>query len=158
MTSLAGLLSPDLVLIDPPASSSAEVIESLADRLIAGGYARPSLTAAVLAREAEFPTGLELDPDGPNAAIPHADPEHVIASAAAIATFADPVAFRRMDDPDADVAVRLVVMLALADASSQIPVLRELTGMLQNAPLVSELLAARTPESLLTALDGGGPA
>ena len=70
----------------------------------------------------------------------------MIASAAAIATSADPVAFRRMDDPDADVAVRLVVMLALADASSPIPVLRELTGMLQNAPLAERYLVAGQKE------------
>lgn len=151
MSGLSHLIRPELVAIDPSARTADEAIESLARSLVDAGLAHEGLVAAALAREAEFPTGLALT--GPaNVAIPHADPEYAQTPAVAIATFTEPVPFRRMDDPDEQIPVRLVVFLALTDGAAQLQTLRALSTLLQDGPLVAATLAARTPQALIAAL------
>lgn len=151
MSGLSHLIRPELVAIDPPARTADEAIESLARSLVNTGLAHEGLVAAALAREAEFPTGLALTGTA-NVAIPHADPEFAQTPAVAIATFTEPVLFRRMDDPDEQIPVRLVVFLALTDGASQLQTLRSLSTLLQDGALVAATLEARTPEELVAAL------
>ncbi len=154
MSGLSTLIRPELVAISPAAATAEEAIGVLARSLVDAGLAAPGIVAAALAREEEFPTGLALD--GPaNVAIPHANPEFAVTPAIAIATFAQPVPFRRMDDPDESVPVRLVVFLALTDGASQIQTLRALTRLLQDGELVQATLDARSPEAVIAALAAG---
>ena len=70
-------------------------------------------------REASMPTGLPLGGDL-NIAVPHTDPEHVVTPSLALATLVRPVSFGSMDDPDEQIPVGVVMMLALADKNAQI--------------------------------------
>lgn len=126
------------------------VLRVLAGRLEDGGAVGPGFTAAVLARERAFPTGL---PTPVPAAIPHADAAHVRRPGIAVATLARPVPFGAMGGAaGAEVAVELVVMLALGDASEHLAALQRLMSALGRAEAVRELvdlpgeaaLAART--------------
>ncbi len=150
MNDLSELIRPELVLINPVVTTSTAVIESLGALLIDRGFGKPTLVEAALEREQLYPTGLALDAGGVNAAIPHADREHVQEPAIAVAVLSHAVDFRQMDDPDADLPVRLVFLLALADAESQVQTLRVLGKALQNHELLSRLVAATTPESLIS--------
>lgn len=151
MSGLSHLIRPELVAIDPPAHSAEQAIEHLARSLVDAGLAHEGLVAAALAREEQFPTGLALT--GPaNVAIPHADPEFATTPAVAIATFSEPVNFRRMDDPDEAIPVRLVVFLALTDGAAQLETLRGLSALLQDDALVRAVLEARTPQAVIAAL------
>ncbi len=157
LTDLTNLIRPELVLIDPPATTASDVIMALSTALMEGNFARPTMAEAAIARELEFPTGLLLAPEGPNAAIPHADREHVVAPAVAIAVLKTPVAFHQMDEPTVEIPVRLVALLALTDADSHLRTLRELGTLLQNPALIGELLNAKTPQQLIEALiENGG--
>ena len=108
MNGLAALVRPEFVSIGGHPADAESLIRELGALLVASGVARPTLPEAAVERERTYPTGLLLSPDGPNAALPHADREHVITSAAAIAVLPDPVMFHRMDDPVEHVPVRLV--------------------------------------------------
>lgn len=157
LTDLTDLVRPELVLIDPPATTASDVIMALSTALIENDFARPTLADAAIARELAFPTGLLLAPEGPNAAIPHADVEHVVAPAVAIAVLKTPVAFHQMDEPELEIPVRLVALLALTDAASHLRTLRELGTLLQNPVLIGELLNAETPQELIgTLAENGG--
>lgn len=149
---LAGLIAPDAVLIDPPVTDAHQLIRALARILVRAGVARPTMPEAAVQREIEHPTGLLLAADGPNAAIPHADREHVVTSAAAIAVLREPVEFRRMDAPDADIPVRLVVLLALREPEGQLAALREVGALLQDPARVARILAATDAGGVLAAL------
>ncbi|MBX3194764.1 MAG: PTS sugar transporter subunit IIA [Schumannella sp.] len=151
---LAALVRPDAVLLRPTAPDAEQLIRALAMPLVRAGDARPSMPAAAIEREREHPTGLLLSPDGPNAAIPHADREHVVRSAVAIAVLDDPVGFHRMDAPAERIPVRLVILLALADADSQLAALREVGAILQDPDRVAGILAARDTSGVLAALRG----
>ena len=126
----------------------------LAETLITAGVARASIVDAAIARERAHPTGLALDADGVNAAIPHADVEHVISPAIAVAVLADPVTFHRMDAPDEQLPVTLVLMLALPDADSQLSTLRAVGALLQDPVRIAGLAAATSSATVLSALGG----
>jgi PTS system galactitol-specific IIA component len=155
VTGLAGLIRPDLVAIQGDAADAESLIRELGGRLVSAGDALPSLPDAAVERERTYPTGLLLADDGPNAALPHADREHVVRSAVAVATLRQPVVFHRMDAPAEPVPVRLVILLALAEAEGQLAALREAGALLQDPARVARLLEAATPEALIEILGEG---
>ena len=84
-----------------------------------------------------MPTGLPLDEM--NAAIPHADIEHVIKPALAIAILDKPVPFRVMVNPDETVDVTLIFLLALNKPHNQIEMLQKVAMVLQDSDLLRDL-------------------
>lgn len=156
MNDLSTLIRPEFVLINPGFTTSTAVIEALGATLIDGGFGKETLVEAALSRERKYPTGLLLEANGVNAAIPHADREHVNAPAIAVAVLDKPVLFRQMDDADSKIPVRLVFLLALPDADAQLQTLRALGKALQNPQLISRLLACATPDELIATLAEGG--
>jgi PTS system galactitol-specific IIA component len=102
------MLSADLCVAGLLAESSDGVVRALAQRLLAAGRVRPSFEMAAVAREKRSPTGLPFP--GQAVAMPHAEPEHVVAPAMAVASLAKPVSFRQMGAPGVTLDVSLVVM------------------------------------------------
>ena len=151
-TGLAGLLRPESVLLRPRVADAAQLIRSLAAPLVRIGDARPSMPEAAVEREREHPTGLLLSESGPNAALPHADREHIVRSAVAVAVLDEPVVFHRMDAPAEEVPVRLVVLLALAEPDGQLAALREVGALLQDPDRVARILEARDVSAVIAAL------
>lgn len=152
MSGLSDLVVGDAVLIDPPVESAEQVIRRLAHVLVVAGAVRPSLPDAAVEREREHPTGLLLGDEGLNAALPHADREHVIRSSVAVAVLARPLTFHRMDVPAEEVPVRLVVLLALAEPEGQLAALRDIGTVLQHPDRVARILEARTSAAVIAAL------
>lgn len=144
------------MLINPKLTTATAVIEALGSLLIDGGFGKPTLTEAALDREMNYPTGLLLGAAGANAAIPHAENVHVKSPAVAVAVLEEPVAFHQMDDPDSEIPVRLVFLLALPNAESQLQALRALGRALQDQELIARLLDCKTAEALITTIAKGG--
>jgi galactitol PTS system EIIA component len=145
----------DLLFARLEAEDAAEVLGVLAGAVVDRGLARTSLARAVLEREARSPTGLPLA--GRKVAIPHADPEHVIAPAIALCTLARPVLFGEMGNPGSRLPVEAVALLALPDHESAQHELVELVDKLQAPAFVDALVAAPDAASLLALLEGGAP-
>lgn len=148
---ISSFLRPEAVVLRLRASTSEEVIRELGGRLKDLGYVKEGFVDAALEREASMPTGLPLG-GSINAAIPHVDIEWVNQSALALATLDTPVIFRNMVDSDEEVPVQLVIMLALDQPKSQIEMLQEVCGVLQKPDLIERLMAASTPEAVLSLL------
>lgn len=100
-----------LVSIHPHVENWEEVLQYLSDCLIQDGCVRSSHTQAVLEREREFPTGVELE-GSINIALPHAAPEHANCNGIIVCILNQPVDFRQMTDPTKTIPVRIVFMLA----------------------------------------------
>ena len=141
---LASTINPEAIALGVTASTGEEVIRLLAGRLEKLGYVRPTYADAVVAREAKMPTGLPVGRDA-NVAVPHTDPQHVIKPGVALATLARPVAFASMEDPDEDVPVGLVFMLAINDKDRQIDMLQQIMEIVQSPEKIDALM--RTAES-----------
>jgi PTS system galactitol-specific IIA component len=141
-------LNAGLVLWNCPAGSAEAVIEALAERLHAGGLVAADYGRQTYARELKHPTGLPTRPFA--IAFPHADAEGVYRSALAVAALARPVTFRNMGDPEADLDVSMVFMLANRDPREQVAALRSL-ALLFGQP--DKLLALQAQSDPLLAAD-----
>lgn len=105
------------------AKDAAAAVQHLADVLERAGHVAEGYAAAVVEREATFPTGL---PTEPPVALPHADPDHVIRSAMAVGILRAPVAFHEMGNPEHTLQVRIVFLLAVREKEEAAGLLREL--------------------------------
>ena len=144
------LLVPSAICLQLESDSSTEVLTVLGDRLYEAGFVRDTFAQAAIAREAQMPTGLPLDGKY-NAAIPHTDIEHVVRPALALATLVKPVNFQNMIEPEISVPVQLVILMALEQAKTQVEMLQEIAGVLQNAKVIEKLIAARDFEQVQAA-------
>lgn len=146
------LLHPEGVLINSEFTSAEEVIKAIGNKLFAAGFVKASFVNAAIEREKTLPTGLPLV-GGINAAIPHTEIEHVIKPALGMATLKNEVNFRNMVSPDELVPVRLVFLLALEKPKTQVEMLQEVAGVLQNPKLVSDLLKKCSYEEIIEAFE-----
>jgi PTS system galactitol-specific IIA component len=144
------MLSADLCIAGLVADSSDGVVRALAQKLLAAGRVRPSFEMAALAREKRSPTGLPFP--GQGVAMPHAEPEHVVMPAIAVASLAKPVSFRQMGAPGVKLDVSLVVMPALTDKEQAAGELARLVGLLQDETLRRALVQAETSDAMYETL------
>jgi PTS system galactitol-specific IIA component len=121
--------------------SADEVIRALSRELRRTGAVKDSFEGAALARERRSPTGLPFE--GGAVALPHAEPEHVLSPALAVATLVRPVRFREMGSPGVSLEVTLVVMPAFTAKEQASAGLTRVIEILRNAPLRAALAAAR---------------
>ncbi|MBK7396118.1 MAG: PTS sugar transporter subunit IIA [Myxococcales bacterium] len=145
------MIDPALCLVRPAATSAEDVVRALARLLHGRGHVRDSFERAALAREKRSPTGLPFP--GIAVALPHAEPEHVVSPAIAIATLATPVVFREMGSPAVKLSVSLVVMPAFSAKEQAGAGLSALIERLQDEALRARLVAAEDAASLAAALE-----
>ncbi len=115
-------------------------MRALAKELHAAGHVQASFEAAAVARERRSPTGLPFE--GGAVALPHAEPQHVVSHALAVATLAQPVKFREMGSPSTQFDVALVVMPALTAKEQASAGLSRVIERLQDPTLRAALAAA----------------
>jgi PTS system galactitol-specific IIA component len=143
------MFSEDLILLPEPevVPASEQVIQLLCDRLAEKGYVDETFCPAVLEREARFPTGLPTSPFP--AAIPHSGALGVKTTGVGIAVLKRPGAFRSMESPERFLDVRIVWLLAIADAARQVPMLQWIISSLQDRSLMEGLVAARDSQEAM---------
>ncbi len=113
-----------LIALNLDAPDARTVIDVLAGKLHEQGLVIAQYGEQTYKRELEHPTGLPTKPFC--IAFPHADAPGVHSSGLALATLAKPVGFKNMGDPDEELPVSLVIMLANRDPEEQIQTLRNL--------------------------------
>ncbi len=146
-TKLIDFLVPEAVSLGLVAKTSEDIIRVIGNKLYLAGFVHDTFIDNALAREKNIPTGLPLGGQY-NAAIPHTDIVHVIKSGVGLATLAKPVPFQNMVNPEETVSVQLVFVLALDQPKSQVEMLQEVAGVLQNPDLVSQLVHAQNLDEL----------
>ena len=127
----------DFVLVDLDAADSDAVILALAGSLQNAGLVDPGYGAATIERERHHATGLPTRPFP--IAFPHADADGVIESALAVATLKQPVGFYNMADPEEELPVEIVIMLANKSPEEQIQTLRSLAELFGEPEKLTEL-------------------
>lgn len=111
----------DLVEISLEAENSEQVIRELGKRVLAKGYIDEEFIENLLAREKEFPTGLET---AYPIAIPHVG-GHCHKSFLAVAVLKNPVTFMAMDGTGKELPVRCVFLFGITDPEHQVEVLKK---------------------------------
>lgn len=103
-----------VVRIDENGLTCEDVERRLAAVLEEQGYVKDTYAQAIVDREANFPTALDMS--GLNVAIPHCDVANVNKAAMCMGVLANPVDWHKMDEPDETCKVSVVCMLALTEA------------------------------------------
>jgi len=131
------MLDLDLVVLNMEAETSNEIIEQLGALLLSKGHVKDSYIQAVLEREKNLPTGLSIGDFC--VAIPHTDSGHVNQSNIAIATLKNSSVFHSMVNPEEQLNVELVFLLAVKDPNLQIQLLKNLMSIFQDKELLIKL-------------------
>ena len=137
----------DYIAVDVSLPDAEAVITLLAEKLHEQGAVGPDYGAATLAREQRHPTGLPTKPFC--IALPHADADGVYWPALAVASLQKPVVFRNMADPDEEVSVELVLLLANNNPEEQVKALRNLALVFGQPDKLVELRSLSSPSEIV---------
>lgn len=143
-------LKPELTWTKSDVSTHLDVFELIATKAHKESYVEDNFLEKIKEREENFPTGLELD--GYAVAIPHTDPECVKEQFIAVLTSENGIPFKRMDDASKEVTANVVFMLGLNEPHSQLEVLQQLMGVLQNKETVKKLLTFNNENDIINYL------
>jgi len=120
-------------------SSRQQVLEHIGEEMLAKGVVHETYPAALIEREANYPTGIALECHA--VAIPHCEAVHAKSAAIYLIRPDKPVNFQQADD-DSEIAVSLIIALIVENPTAQLKLLRRLFGELQNTNSLEALLSA----------------
>lgn len=139
-------MDTDLVLLDLEVKDHEEVIKRLGSKMLEKGYVKTTYIDAVLEREKNLPTGLNLG--NFSVAIPHTNVDHVHTAHFAVGVLKNPVQFRSMINPTEQLDVGLVFLLAIKNPETQVLLLKKLMGVFQDIALLEKIKQADTKEKV----------
>ncbi|MGI6588661.1 MAG: PTS sugar transporter subunit IIA [Peptococcia bacterium] len=145
----------DLVALPYEAENSEQVIRELGKRVLAKGYIDKEFIENLLAREKEFPTGLETVYP---IAIPHVG-GHCHQSFLSVAILKEPVTFMAMDGSGKELDVRCVFMFGITDPQHQVEVLKKFIFAFreeENLKKIQEMTDKKEALKFLKSLLGDG--
>ncbi|WP_019795487.1 PTS sugar transporter subunit IIA [Streptococcus sobrinus] len=145
---LLDYLDENLIFTNKSFSTSKELFKTISDVTLALGNTREDFLSRVIDREANFPTGIQLEKIG--VAIPHTDAECIFKEFVAVVINQSPIPFKSMEDPSQLVQASLVFVLGLNQPHEQLEMLQSLMGLLQNEKLLFKIVAATSAEEVLT--------
>lgn len=140
-------LKDSLIFTGLDAASYEDVMRQVGRAFIREGYVKESYIDALIAREQEFPTGLDVD--GVGVAIPHTDVSHVKMAGTGIAVLKEPVTFVQMGTDDETVDVRLVFMLAVVNPNEHIDQLQRILAVIQDTKVLKQLLDVKDADQII---------
>ena len=108
--------------------------------LVEQGFCKPSYVDALMEREKDYPTGINMGAFG--IAMPHTERTHVNKAAVAIARLKKPVLFYEMGSEDEEVQASLVFMLAVKDPETHLPFLQRLMTVFQDQAVLEKIMGA----------------
>jgi PTS system galactitol-specific IIA component len=132
----------DVIALSVCSPNAETVIEMLANLLQSQGWVRESYGFDTIQREMKHPTGLPTHPFC--IAIPHADADGVIESSLAMAMMREPVKFKNMGDPDEELYVWIIFMLANNNPQEQVALLRQFAELFGEPDKLQELRSIST--------------
>lgn len=121
------------------------LLKELADYAMQEGYALEGYDKALIAREKEFPTGIQAKQ---GIAIPHADQEYTKKGIIMIARLEHKTEFLQMGT-NLPVQVEMVFLLLVHNANHQVKVLENIVALIQN----KEQMASLQSPSAITTLE-----
>ena len=125
----------NLILRDVEAANAEEAIRKVGQRFYDEGFVKDTYIDAVVAREKNYATGLQLADIA--VAMPHTDPQHVNRPGVCIAQLKHPVEFEHMGDPDTKVQAEMLFMMAIKNPDEQVELLQKVLGVFQQPEVVA---------------------
>lgn len=140
-------LAPERIILGLSADSQNDVFEQVGGALIREGYCKDSFVQALIKRESENPTGIDIA--GFGIAIPHTDISHVNRDGLAIGVLKKPVKFMAMGTDDEYVDAQVVFVLAITDPNGHLEQMQALLRILQDKTVLEQMRNAKSVEELI---------
>lgn len=135
----------ELIQIGIEASSRDDALKQVARPLVRLGFVAESYPELVCKRESEYPTGLPTL--GAPVALAHADADGgVQGSHISLGILNEPVSFQSMEDMEEQLPVRIVFVLAMANAHEHLEMLTSMMQLIKNELLLASLLEVNSTE------------
>ncbi|WP_182200225.1 PTS sugar transporter subunit IIA [Paraliobacillus salinarum] len=150
MPVMENLYQKDLIL-SSNATTQEEVFSEISQILLEKGIVKDSFKDAIVERELNYPTGLDLSPvaEGlPNVAIPHTETEHCDAKVVVFVKLTNPIVFHSMIAPDNELNVNYLFMIINNEKTNQTNVLSELMAFMTDVDNVKTLEALETNKEI----------
>src|SRR5699024_583284 len=122
-------LDSSVIFLDMEENSKEAVLRTMVSNLKEKNLVKDTYLDEVMEREQEFATGLPTA--GYAVAIPHTDVEHVNRKTISVAVLKEPVDFGVMGTPDETTMVKIVFLLAMDEANTQLSLLQSLMQVFQ---------------------------
>ncbi|MDO4554813.1 MAG: PTS sugar transporter subunit IIA [Lachnospiraceae bacterium] len=140
-------LDKSLIMTDLDVTCWEDVMKEIGGTLTKEGYTKDSYVDALIAREKEYPTGLDID--GIGVAIPHTDVSHVNKAGIAIGVLKEPVTFVQMGTDDETAKVGVVFMLSVVDPNKHMDHLQRIITIIQDKNVLNQLLEAKETDEII---------
>ena len=124
------LFSEDLIFIEE-AKDSEDIFNKIGKKLIEKGMVKDSFIDAVISREKDYPTGLDLSVidntvEVPNVAIPHTESKYCNTKKVVVVKLKKEIVFNDMISPDYKLKVRFLFMILNNEKGKQCNILADL--------------------------------
>jgi len=141
----------ELIFLDPPLlpRDRRSIITFLCEQLTEKEFITDSYVNEVLKREELHPTGLPTQPYG--CAVPHANPVGVHKTGCALAVLKKPVTFCAMDDPDKELDVSLIFLMAFPDGN-QVAMLQWISTIVSDQVVVKRIVNSNSANQVFSIL------
>lgn len=131
----------EIILFNQSVADQDSALKLIASEFLKKKLVTDYFVKAILDREKNYPTGLDVN--GSGVAIPHTDSDKVIVPQLGFMSLARPVVFREMGSNSGKVEVDMIFMLGLKSADDQLGMLQKLVTLFQNESLVKQLKSCR---------------
>lgn len=143
-------LVDSMIFLHQSFKSTDELFEAVAAKAEAEGLVTDQFLPKIKAREATFPTGLQLETRG--VAIPHTDADTIKKEFVAVVTNESGIPFKRMDDPETETDVKVAFALGLNQPHAQLDMLQALMATIQDNSVLDNLENASSKADIHNAL------
>lgn len=144
------MLNREMIFPHLEASDFEDVLRQLGGAATKAGYAKDTYADALVEREKEYPTALDVE--GYGVAIPHTPVDHVLNTVIPVAVLKEPVEFIEMGSDDDPVKVQIIFMLTLAGKPGEhghLDQLQRVLAIIQDTHVLERLLAAKDADEIM---------
>lgn len=150
MDEVQALYKKDLIL-QSEAQTQEEVFKEVGEFLLSKDLVTDEFVDAIIERESNYPTGLDLAPVAenlPNVAIPHTETEYCKTKAVVFVKLNSELTFHNMISPDDELKVSYLFCIINDEKTNQTNVLSGLMAFMTNEENMRTLETLETPESI----------
>lgn len=148
--SLNTRLEPELIILNEAPQNRNTLFNSISKLLLSKNFVEPSYPDALIAREENHPTAMQLEKMG--VAIPHVDVEHIREEKLAVVTCPEGIVFNQAEDPDNTMKVNVIFFLLLKEKDAHLEFLMKLIGLFQRSNEMDKILWASSKDEVMDIL------
>lgn len=141
-------LEPELIFLNENDVSRDELFTKVSQQLLNKGLVKDSYLDAVIARENDHPTAMQLAKMV--VAIPHVDVEHVNEERLVVATSKDGIEFKNAEDHDENINSNIIFFLLLKNKDDHLDFLVKLMGLFRLSDVMDKLLNSKSPDEVIS--------